>query len=102
MEEAAVSNAAPVTFPHATCSFVRSLFVFSIRWAPGIARCKAQDVIEVASVTIGYVVRRFGIFLLIVITAVTLNFFLPRIRSTNPIESRMNQLAAQGGVYANQ
>ena len=52
--------------------------------------------------TIGYVARRIGIFLLIVITAVTLNFFLPRLRATNPIESRMNQLAAQGGVYANQ
>jgi peptide/nickel transport system permease protein len=53
-------------------------------------------------VTIGYIARRIGIFLLIVITAVSINFFLPRLRSTNPIESRMNQLAAQGGVYANQ
>lgn len=52
--------------------------------------------------TIGYIVRRIGIFFLIVITAVTLNFLMPRLRSTNPIESRMNQLAAQGGVYANQ
>lgn len=41
-------------------------------------------------------------FFLIVLTAVTLNFFIPRMRSTNPIESRMNQLAAQGGVYSNQ
>lgn len=57
---------------------------------------------EVVGVTIGYVGRRIGIFLLIVITAVTLNFFIPRLRSTNPMESRMNQLAAQGGVYANQ
>jgi peptide/nickel transport system permease protein len=56
----------------------------------------------VAGVTIGYVARRIGIFFLIVITAVTINFFMPRLRSTNPIESRMNQLAAQGGVYANQ
>ena len=52
--------------------------------------------------TIGYIARRIGIFLLIVITAVTINFFLPRLRPTNPIESRMNQLAAQGGVYQNQ
>ena len=52
--------------------------------------------------TIGYVVRRIGIFFLIVITAVTLNFFIPRLSSTNPIQSRMNQLAAQGGVYENQ
>jgi peptide/nickel transport system permease protein len=57
---------------------------------------------EVVGVSIGYVARRIGIFFLIVITAVTLNFFIPRLRSTNPIESRMNQLAAQGGVYANQ
>jgi peptide/nickel transport system permease protein len=60
------------------------------------------NVTEGASMTIGYILRRIGIFLLIVITAVTLNFFMPRVRSTNPIESRMNQLAAQGGVYANQ
>jgi peptide/nickel transport system permease protein len=69
---------------------------------PSVARCKTLNVIEVAGVTIGYVARRIGIFLLIVITAVTLNFFLPRMRSTNPIQSRMNQLAAQGGVYENQ
>ncbi|MFN8488251.1 MAG: ABC transporter permease [Caldilineaceae bacterium] len=52
--------------------------------------------------SISYIVRRIGIFFLIVITAVTLNFLMPRIRSTNPIEARLNQLAAQGGVYANQ
>lgn len=52
--------------------------------------------------TIGYVIRRIGIFFLIVITAVTLNFLMPRLRTTNPIQSRMNQLAAQGGVYENQ
>jgi len=56
--------------------------------------------IEVAGVTIGYVARRIGIFLLIVVTAVSLNFFMPRIRKTNPMQSRMNQLAAQGGVNA--
>ena len=50
--------------------------------------------------TIGYVARRLGIFLLIVVTAVSINFFVPRIRKTNPMQSRMNQLAAQGGVYA--
>lgn len=52
--------------------------------------------------TIGYIVKRLGIFFLIVTTAVTINFFLPRISPTNPIQSRMNQLAAQGGVYENQ
>jgi len=66
-----------------------------------MAWCKTLDLIEVAGVTIDYVARRIAIFFLIVITAVTLNFFIPRLRSTNPIESRMNQLAAQGGVYSN-
>lgn len=68
----------------------------------GIAWFEALHIIEVASMTISYVARRFGIFLLIVITAVSVNFVMPRVRSTNPIESRMNQLAAQGGVYMNQ
>jgi peptide/nickel transport system permease protein len=54
----------------------------------------------VVGVTIGYVARRLGIFLLIVITAVSINFVMPRIRNTNPIEARLYQLAAQGGVYA--
>jgi peptide/nickel transport system permease protein len=57
---------------------------------------------EETGVMIGYVLRRIGIFFLIVITAVTLNFFIPRLSPTNPIQSRMNQLAAQGGVYENQ
>ncbi len=50
--------------------------------------------------TIGYLVRRIGVFLLIVITAVTLNFFIPRISPTSPIQSKLNQLASQGGIYA--
>jgi peptide/nickel transport system permease protein len=52
--------------------------------------------------TIGYVSRRIGIFFLIVITAVTLNFFMPRVRNVNPMEARMRQLASQGGVYQKQ
>jgi len=52
----------------------------------------------VVSVTISYIFRRIAIFFLIVITGVTLNFFVPRINPTNPIEARLHQLAAQGGV----
>jgi len=51
-------------------------------------------------VTLGYVVRRIGVFLLVVIFAVTINFLIPRIRSTNPIEQRMYEFAAQGGGRA--
>jgi peptide/nickel transport system permease protein len=53
-------------------------------------------------VTIGYVARRISIFLLIVIVAVSINFVMPRIRSTNPIEQRLYMMAGQGGVYVNQ
>ncbi len=35
--------------------------------------------------TIGYVVRRIGVFLLIIIVAASINFIMPRLRDTNPI-----------------
>jgi len=53
-------------------------------------------------VTIGYVARRIGVFLLIIVVAVTINFIMPRLRSTNPIEQRLHQMAGQGGVYGAQ
>ncbi len=52
--------------------------------------------------TIGYVARRIGIFLLIVVVAVSINFIMPRVRNTNPIEQRLYTMAAQGGVHVNQ
>ena len=52
--------------------------------------------------TIGYISRRIGVFLLIVVVAVTINFIMPRLRSTNPIEQRLHQMAGQGGVYGAQ
>ena len=50
--------------------------------------------------TLAYVARRIGVFLLVVILAVTINFLVPRLRSTNPVEARMNEFAAQGGGNA--
>ena len=50
--------------------------------------------------TLAYAVRRIGVFILVVILAVSINFFIPRLRSTNPIEARMNEFAAQGGGNA--
>jgi len=38
-----------------------------------------------------------GVFFLVVFLAVTINFAIPRLRSTNPIEQRMYEMAAQGG-----
>jgi peptide/nickel transport system permease protein len=51
-------------------------------------------------VTLAYVLRRIGVFFLVVILAVTINFLIPRLRSTNPVEARMNEFAQQGGGNA--
>ena len=47
-----------------------------------------------------YLIRRIGVFVLVVFVAVTINFLIPRLRSTNPVEARMNEFAAQGGGQA--
>jgi len=51
-------------------------------------------------VTLGYVARRIGVFFLVVFFAVSINFLIPRLRSTNPIEARMNEFAATGAGRA--
>jgi peptide/nickel transport system permease protein len=50
--------------------------------------------------TLAYILRRIGVFFLVVILAVTINFIVPRLRSTNPVEARMNEFAQQGGGNA--
>jgi peptide/nickel transport system permease protein len=42
--------------------------------------------------------KRFGLFLLVIWGAATLNFFLPRIAPGNPVEERMFALSTQGGL----
>src|ERR1700752_402932 len=44
-----------------------------------------------------YIARRFGIFLLIVGLAATLNFFLPRLSGEDPVRTKLLQQAALGG-----
>jgi peptide/nickel transport system permease protein len=44
-----------------------------------------------------YVVRRFGVFLLIVWLAATLNFFLPKLSGQDPVRTKLLQQAALGG-----
>src|SRR5919108_883848 len=44
-----------------------------------------------------YVVKRFGLLLLIVWLAATLNFFLPRLGGQTPIREKLLQQALQGG-----
>src|SRR5690606_1926664 len=44
-----------------------------------------------------YVLRRFGIMLLVIFLAVTINFMLPRMMPGDPVEAQLNQLMAMGG-----
>ena len=44
-----------------------------------------------------YVAKRFGVFLLIVWLAATLNFFLPKLSGQDPVESKLMQEASLGG-----
>ncbi|MET3926958.1 ABC transporter permease [Devosia sp. 2618] len=44
-----------------------------------------------------YVARRFGIMMLVVFLAVSINFALPRLMPGDPIENQLNQLMASGG-----
>jgi len=44
------------------------------------------------------VARRFGLFLIVIWGAATLNFFLPRLAPGNPVEERMFALSTQGGL----
>src|SRR5881227_842548 len=47
--------------------------------------------------TTAYIARRFGVFLLIVWLAATLNFFLPRLSGQDPVHTKLLQQAALGG-----
>jgi peptide/nickel transport system permease protein len=44
-----------------------------------------------------YVLRRFGIMLLVIFLAVSINFMLPRLMPGDPVEAQLNQLMATGG-----
>lgn len=46
---------------------------------------------------LGYVAKRFGMFLLIIWLAATVNFFLPRLGGQDPVRDKLLQQAALGG-----
>src|ERR1700756_4509962 len=46
---------------------------------------------------LAYIARRFGVFLLIVWLAATLNFFLPRLGGQDPVRAKLLKQAALGG-----
>ncbi len=47
-----------------------------------------------------YVVRRLGIFALVVVVAVTVNFLIPRLVPGDPVQEKLMEVAAQGGVVS--
>src|SRR6476660_9479578 len=50
---------------------------------------------------LAYIARRFGVFLLIIWLAASLNFFLPRLSGQDPVRTKLLQSAQIGGyVYA--
>ena len=46
---------------------------------------------------LAYIARRFGVFLLIVWLAASLNFFLPRLSGQDPVRTKLLQSAQLGG-----
>ena len=44
-----------------------------------------------------YVARRFGVMLLVIFLAVSINFLIPRLMPGDPVEAQLSQLLAQGG-----
>lgn len=48
--------------------------------------------------TTTYIARRFGVFLLIMWMAASVNFFIPRMSPANPVRERLLQAVAQGGA----
>ena len=44
-----------------------------------------------------YIARRFGVFLLIVWLAASLNFFLPKLSGEDPVRTKLLEQASLGG-----
>src|SRR5438128_4695811 len=49
---------------------------------------------------IGYVVRRLGVFLLVIWAAATINFVIPRLSPADPIKEALLKVTAQGASVA--
>src|SRR5713226_1920993 len=53
------------------------------------------------SLTVGYVVRRLGMFFLTVLLGTTLIFIIPRLAPGDPVAAMVNRMTAQSGTVAN-
>ncbi len=48
---------------------------------------------------LNYVIRRFGMFILVIFLAVTINFIIPRLMPGDPVEQQLATLVATGGGH---
>jgi len=46
--------------------------------------------------TVDYIVKRFGMLLVVVVSAISINFLIPRLMPGDPIQNKMDQMAAMG------
>ncbi|MDP2950572.1 MAG: hypothetical protein Q8P22_13700 [Chloroflexota bacterium] len=47
--------------------------------------------------TVDYIVKRVGMLLVVIISAISINFAIPRLMPGDPIQPKMDQMAALGG-----
>ena len=47
--------------------------------------------------TLDYVLRRFGVLVLVIFLATTVNFIIPRLTPGDPVEQKLSQLVATSG-----
>ncbi|MDP2948992.1 MAG: ABC transporter permease [Chloroflexota bacterium] len=48
--------------------------------------------------TVDYIVKRVGMLLVVIISAISINFAIPRLMPGDPIQQKMDQMAAMGGT----
>ena len=65
--------------------------------APQASGRRKRSISEACRCIFAYLARRFGMMLLVVVLAVTINFVIPRLMPGDPVEQQLNQLAASGG-----
>jgi peptide/nickel transport system permease protein len=64
--------------------------------SPPASRSGPRTFCDEAPLYSAYLARRFGMMLLVVVLAVTINFVIPRLMPGDPIEQQLNQLASSG------
>ncbi|MDP2950652.1 MAG: ABC transporter permease [Chloroflexota bacterium] len=48
--------------------------------------------------TVDYIVKRLGMLLVVIISAISINFIIPRLMPGDPVQQKMDQMVAMGGT----